>query len=275
MVNRTAAVNPLADRRAGAPGPASRTNHPGSPTVDRIAVISDIHSNHRALEAVAAEARRRGCEGFHCLGDVVGYGVRPRECLDWVKEHCPLAVQGNHDAMVGGVGLGLAFNVYSLAAVEHNRRILTAADRRWLADLPPEREAGPGVLLVHGAPGDRDRYLLYLGELQETALGLLAERGPGVCFFGHTHLPAAFAPGGFLDLGAGPLALPGLTRILINPGSVGQPRDGDPRASFVVWDRTAGTVELVRVAYDVQAAREDVLAAGLPRILGDRLLAGR
>ena len=129
--------------------------------------------------------------------------------------------------------------------------------------------------MVHGAPGDRDHYLLYLGELHETASTLLAERGPGVCFFGHTHHPAVFSGSGFEPVVEGTMPLDPARRVMVNPGSVGQPRDGDPRGAFVVWDREAGTVTFVRVPYDVEAARQDILTAGLPQILGDRLLAGR
>ena len=241
----------------------------------RLAVISDIHSNIQALTAVWARLAELGIDSVYCLGDVVGYGARPAECLAMIRENNIPTVQGNHDALIADGSLHLDFNTYSLAAVEHNRRLLTKDDLNWLGALPisirPEKEA----MFVHGSPEDRDRYLIYLDDLQEASAGVLEADGPGVCFFGHTHHPLIFDGQGFIPIRQKKIFLENSLRMLVNPGSVGQPRDNDPRASFLWWDRQEGALNFERVEYDNLAARHDIIEAGLPRILGDRLLEGR
>ncbi|MEN8006289.1 MAG: metallophosphoesterase family protein [Candidatus Krumholzibacteriota bacterium] len=241
----------------------------------RLAVISDIHSNLQALTAVWARIEELGIDSVFCLGDVVGYGARPNECLAMIREKNVVTVQGNHDALVADGSLRLDFNVYSLAAVEHNRKLLTGDDLEWLGALPVSHRNSKDALFVHGSPDDRDRYLIYLDDLQEASASLLESDGPGVCFFGHTHHPVVFDGQGFLPVRQKKIFLEDTLRMLVNPGSVGQPRDNDPRASFLYWDRKEGTLNFERVEYDNLAARQDILEAGLPRILGDRLLEGR
>ena len=241
----------------------------------RLAVISDIHSNLQALTAVWARMEELGIDSIFCLGDVVGYGARPAECLAIIRQNNVRTVQGNHDALIADGSLHLDFNVYSLAAVEHNRKLLTKDDLDWLGALPPSYRHSQKALFVHGSPDDRDRYLIYLDDLQEASASLLEEDGPGVCFFGHTHHPVVFDGQGFLPVRQKKIFLEDSLRMLVNPGSVGQPRDNDPRASFLWWDQEEGTLNFERVEYDNLAARQDILESGLPRILGDRLLEGR
>lgn len=243
--------------------------------MNRIAVISDIHSNLQALTTVLASIDALGVDGLYCLGDIVGYGARPVECLGLVRGRVTAAVQGNHDALIADPSLSLDFNVYSLAAVEHNRALLASGDLAWLGALPVSLRPAPDLQFVHGSPGDRDRYLVFLDDMLEVSTTILQDEGPGACFFGHTHHQALFDGQELKRPQPGAVAVAPGCRVLINPGSVGQPRDGDPRAGFAVWDRTERVVTFHRVAYDVEGARQEIIAAGLPRLLGDRLLQGR
>lgn len=243
--------------------------------MDRIAVISDVHSNLQALTAVMERVDALAVDGLYCLGDIVGYGARPSECLELVRARATGVVQGNHDALIADPTLRLDFNVYSLAAVAHNRGLLGAGQLEWLHALPTRLRPDATTQFVHGAPGDRDRYLVFLDDLLEVSAALLEDDGPGVCFFGHTHHQVMFDGSSLLRPQPGEVRVDPARRVLVNPGSVGQPRDGDPRAAFAVFDPAAGTVTYHRVAYDIEGARADILAAGLPRLLADRLLQGR
>lgn len=243
--------------------------------MDRIAVISDVHSNLQALTAVLEQIEGLSVDALYCLGDVVGYGARPSECLELVRARAAGVVQGNHDALIAEPLLKLDFNVYSLAAVTHNRALLSAEQLAWLGALPTSLSPDPRLRFVHGAPGDRDRYLVFLDDLNEVSAALLEDDGPGVCFFGHTHHQVLFDGQTLLRPQPGVKGADPERRVLVNPGSVGQPRDGDARAGFAVWERGPATVTFHRVAYDVEGARRDILEAGLPRLLGDRLLQGR
>lgn len=243
--------------------------------MNRIAVISDVHSNLQALTAVLARIDTLDVDGLYCLGDIVGYGARPSECLEIVRSRATAAVQGNHDALIADPTLRLDFNVYSLAAVSHNRALLTSEQLVWLHTLPTRLRTDARTQFVHGAPGDRDRYLVFLDDLLEASAAMLEDDGPGVCFFGHTHHQVLFDGQNLLRPQPGVVAVDPDRRVLINPGSVGQPRDGDPRAAFAVFEPQEHRVTYHRVDYDIDGARGDILAAGLPRLLGDRLLQGR
>jgi len=250
--------------------------------MNRIAVVSDIHSNVHALEAVLKRIDDIGVDAIYCLGDIVGYGANPVECMQIIREREIPSVQGNHDALVADGSQSLDFNIYSLAAVEHNRDLLDADALQWLADLPSSRNLAGSAQdtlcagkFVHGAPDDRDRYLIYLDDLQEASESLMKAEGAGVCFFGHTHHPVIFDGHRFERAKVGAYSLKAGERNLVNPGSVGQPRDNDPRASFLWWDRVAHVINFERVEYDIESSRQEIFNADLPRILGDRLLEGR
>jgi diadenosine tetraphosphatase ApaH/serine/threonine PP2A family protein phosphatase len=241
----------------------------------RIAVISDVHSNLQALTAVLERIDALAVDRLYCLGDIVGYGARPVECVDIVRGRAAAAVQGNHDALTADPTLRLDFNVYSLAAVTHNRALLSPDRLAWLGSLPTRLRVNQRTQFVHGAPGDRDRYLVFLDDLQEAASALMEDDGPGVCFFGHTHHQVLFDGQVLVRPQPGEVRIDPERRVLINPGSVGQPRDGDPRAAFAVWDCSGELVTYHRVDYDIDGARRDIIEAGLPRLLGERLLQGR
>ncbi len=243
----------------------------------KIAVIADIHSNVLALDAVCNRIDELGCNVVFCLGDIVGYGVDPAPCIKKVQQLNMVCVQGNHDAHVSDDGSGgeYGFNYAAVMAVLHNREHLNEAEISFLRELPTSLEWDKGVLLAHGSPQDRDKYLRFDADLRETSMDLLDTDGPGVLFFGHTHQPMVHDGQSPMRDADGVYFLNPDRRTIINPGSVGQPRDGDPRAAFMVWDDEEGTVTQHRVAYDFEQVRSDIIAAGLPHQLGDRLLRGK
>lgn len=238
------------------------------------AVVSDLHSNLHALQAVLRMVEAEGCDEILCLGDIAGYGAQPAEVIALIRQKDATCIQGNHDSLITLQNEGLNYSTVSLIAAEHNRRLLGRSELDFLANLPLELEVGPGCLLIHGAPGHQDTYLINEAQLGAAAWDVREQQGPGVCFFGHTHVPAFHDGQGRTFTPGTALACPAEVRVMVNPGSVGQPRDGDPRASFALWDRDAATVRLMKAEYDVEGARDAILAAGLPRILGDRLLRG-
>jgi diadenosine tetraphosphatase ApaH/serine/threonine PP2A family protein phosphatase len=241
-------------------------------------VIADVHANLPALEAVLAEAVRRGAAAFLFLGDAVGYGPHPRECIARIADlRSALVVRGNHDEAAAHRGSDLGMNRLARATAGWTWSELTEADRSWLAAMPVEH-AGEGWMAVHGAPVDPRRFVAYVYDLTyEDNLACLARQGRTLCFHGHSHVQLAYAddsglrrklsPGEVLELEAG-------RTLLVNPGSVGQPRDGDARAAFALWDRTRGRITFERVTYDVDRTVRDLRAAGLPEELAARLEKG-
>ncbi len=240
----------------------------------RTAIISDIHSNWQALKAVWQRIEALNCENTYCLGDIVGYGARPVECLELIQKKKIVCIQGNHDSLVSDGNQELKFNEYALSAVSHNRALLTEEQLNFLRDLPPFKEIVPRVFLGHGAPNDRDKYINYLQDFRQVSAGLFKDGGPGLCFLGHTHIQVAFDGNNFLDRAQTPFAINSNDMMVFNAGSVGQPRDKDPRAAFLVWDHSEETVSFERVSYDVERAREEILASGLPERLANRLREG-
>lgn len=243
----------------------------------RLAVVSDIHSNGDALRAVAREIDRRHADRVVHLGDLVGYNAEPEACVRWVREHASAGVFGNHDAVVTGRASGEFFHSPALLAARWSARNISPDSMSYLAGLP-DRILLPGnILLVHGAPSDPDRYLFLLEDAEEEIALLSGGSPPRVVFFGHTHVPAAFvrrtdgitvsAPLEGLRIGEGETAM-------LNPGSVGQPRDRNPEASFLLFDTSTAEAAWIRVPYDVGACQKKVLGAGLPKFFASRLRDG-
>ena len=239
----------------------------------RYAILSDIHGNLEALGAVLADAGPRA-DGVLCLGDIVGYGADPVACIERVAERAEAVVAGNHEHGVAGL-LDLAwFNDRARAAAEWTRGRLDDDHRAWLAARPLVH-AVHDATLVHASPARPEEWD-YLVSAQDgyEAFAAFATR---LCFVGHSHRPGAWSVGS-----SGPAYEPGATdvafehgrRYLVNVGSVGQPRDRDPRAAYALWDVDAHRVTIRRVPYDVDAARRKILAAGLPRFLAERLSVG-
>jgi len=241
----------------------------------KIAVIADIHGNVQALEAVLDRIDSLGCERTYCLGDVVGYGASPGPCIDLLIAAKVPSLLGNHDALITGQCDGANFNPVSLAAIRYTMDVISTDQLNFLKAMPANLNHGEEALFVHGSPGNRDNYLIGSSKIISASNDLLADAGPGICFFGHTHLPSFFDGCDFWYTTGKRFALDDTVRIMANPGSVGQPRDGDARASFLVWDLAREHVTFERVEYDVARARQDILDVGLPMVLGDRLLNGR
>ncbi|NHN60687.1 MULTISPECIES: metallophosphoesterase [Halorussus] len=218
----------------------------------RIGVLSDVHSNSVAFEAVLADMP--DVDGLVCAGDVVGYNPWPAECLETIRERGIPTVMGNHDRAVAS-GTAFRFNQMAKAGVELARERLSDDQLDWLADLPDERrEFDDRVKVVHGHPDDPDHYTMP----EEFSADLLGDED--VLVMGHTHVQHAeeYAGG-----------------VVLNPGSVGQPRDGDPRAAYAVLDLDDLSVDQRRVEYDVDAVRSEVEAVGLPSRIGTRLERGQ
>ena len=245
----------------------------------RYLVLSDIHSNHEALSAVLARVRRKHWDKAIVLGDIVGYGANPNQAIDAVRQLKPLwAIRGNHDKVCSGVEDGEMFNRIALHAALWTRKRLTASNLRWLRQLPE----GPAVVdgafgIAHGTPIDEDAYIF--GEIE--ALNVFRRTTFPLCFFGHSHFPVVFAltPDAVQTVLTVPpvfhFQLQDGVRYLVNPGSIGQPRDGNPLASFAIFDDQTRTVTIYRVPYRIERAQQKILDAGLPRPLADRLALGR
>jgi len=261
--------------------------NPHSPerdTLVRILLLSDIHANLEALEACLQEAPEYDLAVN--LGDVVGYGASPNEVVERSRQLGKVVVRGNHDKACSGVSSMEDFNPIAGLAVIWTRTVLRKDNLEWLRTLPegPAPLAGvEGVQIVHGSPHDEDEYLILLPE----ALRSLDETEPPLTFFGHTHIQGGFFVGADDAAAIRPVynshgtsekfvfKLEKNVRYLINPGSVGQPRDGDWRAAFALFDTEAFTVTYYRSKYDVAAAQQRILDADLPERLATRLTQGR
>ena len=250
----------------------------------RILLLSDIHANLEALEASLAAAPPYDLVAN--LGDVVGYGASPNEVIERSQALGDIFVRGNHDKAATGLLELDDFNPLAAAAALWTRDQLTPEHFEWLHTLPQgpiPLEAFPQAQLVHGSPGDEDAYIVSIGD---ALVPLLADSTP-LTFFGHTHLQGGFFANGSSADGFRPeyrtvgqpesvsLQLKPDTRYMINPGSVGQPRDGDWRAAFALFDTEAQVVHYHRAPYNLKAAQDRILAAGLPPRLATRLAAGR
>jgi diadenosine tetraphosphatase ApaH/serine/threonine PP2A family protein phosphatase len=249
----------------------------------RILILSDIHANLEALEACLAAAPPH--DRVFNLGDIVGYGANPNEVTERSRELGTIFVRGNHDKACSGVTSLNEFNPIAGLAVLWTRQKLKPENLSFLHNLP----SGPispieGVSCVHGSPRDEDEYVL----MRRDAYSILGRADAPVTFFGHTHVQGGF----WIDDGSeqeGELQMAYKSRTghqeltvplrdgakyMINPGSIGQPRDGDPRAAFAVYDTEKRTVTFCRVPYDITAAQEKIFAAGLPERLAIRLEEG-
>jgi diadenosine tetraphosphatase ApaH/serine/threonine PP2A family protein phosphatase len=245
----------------------------------RAAVLSDVHSNQPALEAVLEAVAEAGVEETWCLGDVVGYGAQPDACADLVERHCDLCLAGNHDlAALGTLDIS-SFSEAAAAAVEWTRENASAATFEFLRGLEPAGSRA-GVGLFHASPRDPIWEYVLATDQAEAGMDLQRER---VGLIGHSHVSLFFSrpdgarPGDTSGAQAGDGALLGLEsgEWLLNPGSVGQPRDGDPRAAWMELDTEEWTARFHRVPYDVATAAETILTAGLPSQLAERLESGR
>lgn len=240
----------------------------------RFAIISDIHGNLQALEAVLARIDALGADSLVCLGDVVGYGADPAACIEIVRDRCSHVIMGNHDAAVTGLTSMEYFNSAARASALWTGEVLSGEDLRWLAGLPWEASLQDFVI-VHSTPDKPENWRYLMSESQ--ARELYDFFGGPLLFYGHTHYPMAFERlnGEVLWRGRQGFPLEDGGRYIVNVGSVGQPRDGDPRAAFGFYDSGARAIEFHRQEYDIAGARKAILDAGLPATLAERLAHGR
>lgn len=249
----------------------------------RYLMLSDIHANWEALQAVLRHVRRKRYDRVAFLGDAVGYGASPGAVLKWLSELGPAVdvIRGNHDRVCTGLDSGEYFNRYARQATDWTFERLDDRNLAFLRSFPPgPLELSPNVAICHGSSFDEDAYIFSVYDAQQAFEALDHD----IIFFGHTHVPTLFSlhsQNGQQTLQARLLSgrrtvidfEPG-TRYLVNPGSVGQPRDRDPRAAYGIFDEDNRRLYLYRVNYRVAIARRRILQAGLPPVLGDRLLHG-
>jgi diadenosine tetraphosphatase ApaH/serine/threonine PP2A family protein phosphatase len=244
----------------------------------RSLILSDVHANIEALEAVLEAAPPADFDRLIVLGDLVGYGADPNAVVERIRALHPAAIiRGNHDKVACGLEDASNFNHHARRAAEWTYETLAPEQREYLRQLP----AGPTLVdetieICHGAPFDEDAYIFDAGD----AIRALDEARRPLCIFGHTHIPVVFTQSGemFDLLMPGPddsIVLQPGWRYLVNPGSVGQPRDGDPRAAFAIYDSERQELIMRRVAYPLETAQAKILAAGLPQNLSTRLAMGR
>jgi diadenosine tetraphosphatase ApaH/serine/threonine PP2A family protein phosphatase len=242
------------------------------------AVLGDIHANLDALNVVLDDCRSQGVTDFLCTGDVVGYNACPHECMDIIRAiGCPVVV-GNHDFYVSSRQNLDDFNPAAAAVVQWTRKQLSVDEIYWLRNLP-FTHTQMGVTLVHSTMDNPENFGYVVDNLQAEA-NFLNQKTP-VCFHGHTHVPAVFEKvGSRVDRYAAPE--PGMRvslsfghKYFINVGSVGQPRDGIPKASYAIYEPRSRIIEFRRVDFDIKAAADKVRRAGLPQRLADRLEIGR
>jgi predicted phosphodiesterase len=246
----------------------------------RLLVLSDIHANLTALDAVLAAAEGRW-DRVACLGDMVGYGPDPNEVIERVQKLGAITIRGNHDKAGSGLDDASDFNPVARSAVEWTRRQLRPENAEYLRQLPQGPLEIDGVVLIHGALKDEDQYVFAPADALD---GLIDSPSP-VTFFGHTHMQGGFS---FRDntvevirvrlapkSPSATLELDPAARYLLNPGSIGQPRDGDPRAAFAIAELDRHAVDFWRVPYDVEAVQQRMTKAGLPEALILRLAFGR
>lgn len=242
----------------------------------RYAVISDIHSNLEALEAVLTKISGLKADEIVCLGDIVGYNANPNECIDIIRRTGIRCVMGNHDARASGLEEPDNFNPLAKEALFWTREQLTEGNKAFLRALPRELSIG-GFFVFHGSIHDTDRYIIDEKDALDNLELLSNLQGePKIGFFGHTHVKVAInlQRGRIWQEHGDELKLPAWKRYLINPGSVGQPRDRDPAASFLVYNSMDERATFYRVDYDIAAAQEKIIRAGLPYALAERLALG-
>ena len=242
----------------------------------RYAILADIHSNLAALTEVFEDIRKKGgVDEIWCLGDIVGYGPDPEECIKLLRKYNPVCISGNHDLGAAGKLELNFFNPMAAEACRWTAQRLNPVDIRYLEDLPRIFQKSE-FFMAHGSPKDPSLEYVMSTSIAERNFPYFDTR---FCLVGHTHVPMAFKqedktytsipllPGIGLVLGS--------HRMIINPGAVGQPRDGDPRASYAIYDSEGKILRVYRVAYNIRATQDKMMKAGLPIQLVTRLEAGK
>lgn len=239
----------------------------------KYAILADIHANLEALEVVLQDTKEQQCTHYVCLGDVVGYNANPKECLDIIRDMGMPCIKGNHDEYCSIDGDLEGFNPHAAFAVKWTRNQLTEEDREWLRNLRYLRLVA-GFTMVHATLDAPQRWGYVFNKLDAAAS--FTYQNTSVCFFGHTHVPVAFARDSVIRGGTySKFKIEMGKKYFINVGSVGQSRDGVAKATYVIYDMDNSTMELRRLDYDIPKTQAKILAAGLPERLADRLAVGK
>ena len=232
----------------------------------RIAIISDIHGNLEALETTLSAIRNRGADAIVCLGDIVGYGASPNAVIELVRSATKHVLLGNHDEAAIHIEKTEYFNPYARIAAEWTHDELTGENKEFIKTLPYRLEQ-EGILFVHSSPFQPEEWHYIITPTDaDHNFGYFSE---AVCFIGHSHIPDVFCDDTrSMEVVRG-------KKFLVNVGSVGQPRDSDPRLSFGLFDTVSWTYQNIRMEYDIDTAAAKIRKAGLPKPLADRLFIGR
>jgi predicted phosphodiesterase len=231
----------------------------------KYAIISDIHSNLEALEKALTIIDEKKISEIICLGDVVGYGANPNECVDIVRSRCSTIVLGNHDAAALDTSLAHDFNVIARKAVVWTAEHLTKENKEYLTSLPLI-ERKENILFIHSSPHSPEAWDYIIDS--DDAVSAIRHFEEQICFIGHTHVPGIFSQRGRTK------SITKDEQFIVNVGSIGQPRDGNPKLAFGIFDSTTWEFELIRSQYDIQQAAEKIYTAKLPEELGNRLMYG-
>ena len=239
----------------------------------KYAIIADIHGNLEAFQVVLEDIRAQKADHIVCLGDVVGYNANPKECLQIVREMNIPCVKGNHDEYCSTDNHLEGFNPHAADAVHWTREQLSDDDKLWLSELKYTRLAA-NFTMVHATLDAPQRWGYVLDKL--AAAANFPYQNTQVCFFGHTHVPVAFMRDSVVRGGTySKFKVDPTKKYFINVGAIGQPRDNNPKAGYVIYDMDAQTIELRRLDYDIAAAQKKIREAGLPERLAERLAFGR
>ena len=239
----------------------------------KYAVIADIHANLEALEVVLADSREQKCTHYCCVGDVVGYNANPKECLNLIRDMGMPFVKGNHDEYCSTEDSLEGFNPHAAEAVNWTRKQLNDADKLWLREMKYVRLVA-SFSMVHATLDGPGRWGYVFDKL--AAAASFTYQNTSVCFFGHTHVPVAFIRDSVVRGGTySKFKVEPGRKYFVNVGAVGQPRDGNPKAAYVIYDMDEGSIELRRLDYDIPKTQKKILEAGLPPRLADRLAVGK
>lgn len=231
----------------------------------RLAIISDIHSNLEALTRALLVIDQHHVDEIYCIGDVVGYGANPNECLDLVRERCSVILLGNHDKASVDLFEAADFTLHARLAIEWTARALANRHKEFIRSLPLTAQLDD-LFFVHASPYQPEQWHYVISDMDtEAAFECFTQR---LCFIGHTHVAHVFPEEQSTQ------DRKGAPRAIINVGSIGQPRDSNPKLSFGLIDTVDGNYQNIRTEYDNRTAAQKIIQAGLPRILGERLLRG-
>lgn len=239
----------------------------------RYAIISDIHGNREALDAVLEHLEHENCDEVLCLGDIVGYGAEPGYCVDVVRDRCKSVVAGNHDyAVLGRINIDY-FNPHARQATLWTRDQLDESQKKYLSDLPLTVVLDD-LTIVHGSLESPELFD-YIQTSYDAYLSM-EKLTNKVCFIGHSHVPISFLLDDVITYSVdSEVDLSGVKKAIVNVGSVGQPRDNNPQASYAIYDSETEKVRICRIGYDIERSAAKILDAGLPDFLAERLIVGR